>query len=134
MRILYDTNVLVTMLSRREAIIDLKALVSNGTVTIITSSHILSEVEAVLEERMGLTKRKSKSAARLLSRISESVEPTNISRVSRDPFDDYVLAASVQGRVDYLVTSDKDLLVLRDYVGVNIVTPHEFSEILPDHK
>lgn len=131
MRILYDTNVLVTMLSRREAVIELKDRVTKADVTHVTSAHILSEVEAVLTERMGLTKRRAKAATRLLARISQIVEPSNLERLSRDPYDDYVIAAAISGRADYLITQDKDLLVLDGKVAVRIITLSDFQKLQP---
>ncbi len=125
MRILYDTNVLVAMLSRRESILDFKKQLEDGT-THISSSFILAEVEAVLVEKMKVTKQKAKAAARLLERQSTIVQPKKIEKICRDPFDDYVLAAAVSGSADYLITSDKDLLVLEKYKGVVIVTSKDF--------
>jgi uncharacterized protein len=125
MRILYDTNVLVAMLSRRESILDFKKQLEDGT-THISSSFILAEVEALLVEKMKVTKQKAKVAARLLERQSTIVRPKKIEKICRDPFDDYVLAAAVSGSADYLITSDKDLLVLEKYKGVVIVTPKDF--------
>jgi len=128
MRILYDTNVLVKMLSRREAILAFKKELQSGS-THISSRHILSEVEAVLVEKLKLTKQKAKAAARLLGRQSVIVHPKEIEKICRDPFDDYVLAAAVMGEVEYLVTADKDLLVLEAHRGVKIVTPNEFARL-----
>jgi putative PIN family toxin of toxin-antitoxin system len=130
MRILYDTNVLVTLLSRREAVIEFRELLTEADITHVTSAHILSEVEAVLAERMGLTKRRAKAAARLLARVSQIVEPTTIEQVSRDPFDDYVIAAALHGGADYLITADKDLLVLNGQMSIEIITPAEFQSVL----
>jgi uncharacterized protein len=131
MRILYDSNVLVKILSRRESILILKEDIKNGLIT-VSSRHILNEVEAVLTEKLGLTKQKAKAAARLLGRQSVIVEPQNIEKVCRDPFDDYILAAAVTGKVTYLVTADKDLFVLKEYKGIKIVTPASFRKILKD--
>jgi uncharacterized protein len=130
MRVLYDTNVLVGKLSRREAILALKEEIANNTITHITSKHILSEVEAVLVEKFKRTKQKAKAATRLLERQSTVVSPKNIERVCRDPFDDYILAAAVAGKVKYLVTADNDLLVLKEHRGIKIVTPAGFARIL----
>lgn len=41
-----------------------------------------------------------------------------------------VLACALAAAVQYLVTRDKDLLVLRQYEGVAIVTPEAFLEWL----
>jgi uncharacterized protein len=129
MRILYDSNILVRILSRREAIIAFKRdLVERGVVH-VSSHYILREVEEVLVEKMGLTKQKAKAASRLLERQSAIVTPRNIERISRDPFDDYVLAAAVRGEAKYLVTEDEDLLVLKKYCGIRIVTLEKYQVI-----
>jgi len=129
MRILYDTNVLVAMLSRRESILTFKKLLQ-GNVVHVSSTFILAELEAVLAEKMKITKQKAKAAARLLERQSVIVRPKKVEKVCRDPFDDYVLAATVSGKIDYLVTLDKDLLVLEEYKNVTILTPKEFESIV----
>jgi len=126
MRILYDTNVLVTILSRREAILVLKEDMTEKHITNISSRHILGEVEAVLVTTMKLTRQKAKAAVRLLERQSTIVSPKGIEKICRDPFDDYIVAAAVTGKAEYLVTEDKDLLVLKSHEGVNIVTFAEF--------
>ena len=128
MRILYDTSVLVKMLSRRESTLLFKENITKGVIIHISSRHILNEVEAVLAEKLGLTKQKAKAAVRLLARQSVIVSPDKIEKICRDPFDDYILAAAVAGRVTYLVTADKDLLVLESYRGIKIVKPGEFRK------
>jgi putative PIN family toxin of toxin-antitoxin system len=44
-------------------------------------------------------------------------------QVVRDPNDDFVLATAIKARANYLVTYDNDLLVIKNYNGVEIVTP-----------
>lgn len=130
MRILYDTNVLVAILSRREAILAFKRYITQGVIEHVTSAHILREVEIVLSDKLGLTRQKAKASATLLGRQSTIVEPTHIVRVCRDPFDDYILAAALVAGVEYVVTADKDLLVLERYKSIQIITPLEFEDIL----
>jgi uncharacterized protein len=129
LRVLYDTNVLVKILSRRESILKFKDDIKSGLIH-VTSGHVLSEVETVLTEKLGLTKQRAKVATRLLARQSLVVNPKNVEPVSRDPFDDYILAAAVTGKAKYLVTADKDLLVLKEHKNINIVTPTELRKIL----
>jgi putative PIN family toxin of toxin-antitoxin system len=132
MLVLYDTNTLVKMLSRREGILAFKRDAVERHVVNITSLHILSEVEAVLVERMKLTKQKAKAATRLLERQSVVVSPKTIEKVCRDPFDDYVLAAAKEGGVEYLVTEDNDLLILKSHQSVKIVNTSTFRRILDE--
>jgi putative PIN family toxin of toxin-antitoxin system len=130
MRILYDTNVLVAMLSRRESILAFKKQLEDGIVH-ISSPFILAEVEAILVKKLKITKQKAKATVRLLERQSVIVHSKKIEKVCRDPFDDYVLVAAVSGRVDYLITADKDLLVLEKHRKVVIISPQDFAAI--DH-
>lgn len=61
---------------------------------------------------------------------AEAVEIEEISPVSRDPKDDIFLATAISGRADYLVSEDKDLLVLKQFTGIRIIDTHEFLELL----
>ncbi len=58
--------------------------------------------------------------------IIPSPLPTLPTSFSRDPKDDYLLAYALVERVDYLVTGDKDLLVLGQIGRMTIVTPAQF--------
>lgn len=53
-----------------------------------------------------------------------------IAGVCRDPDDEVVLAAAVEGRADRIVTGDGDLLVFGEYEGIPIVTPRAFLDLI----
>lgn len=129
MRILYDTNVLAK-LTRREELATFRALITEGQVVHITSEYILNELEAVLSSKFDLTKQKAKITVRLFARLSEVVKPVSIEKVCRDPLDDYVLAAAIKGKADYLITEDDDLLILNVYENTKIVNISTFRSIL----
>ena len=62
----------------------------------------------------------------LLERVASLVEIIDVLqsiRASRDPKDDKLLEAAVNGRADMIVTGDKDLLDLDPFRGMAIVTP-----------
>src|SRR5208282_6754420 len=120
MRILYDTNALAR-LTRREELILFRTAISEEQIVHITSDYTLGELESVLSLKFNFTKQKARVTVRLFARLSKIVSPRVVEKVCRDPFDDYVLAAAVEGKVDYLVTDDKDLLVLKSYKNVSIV-------------
>jgi putative PIN family toxin of toxin-antitoxin system len=63
---------------------------------------------------------------RRLQPIVEIVPVIQVVRVCRDPRDDMFLEAAVNGRADVLITGDKDLLALRPYSGIEILTPAEY--------
>jgi putative PIN family toxin of toxin-antitoxin system len=129
MRVVYDTNVLAILLSRRDQLLRLQRAVSSDRITLVASSFILYELEVVLVEKFKLTKHGAKIRTRLLARIADIVQPTPIDKVARDPDDDMILATAITGRASYIVTLDNDLLVLKIYRGVTIVTPLDFQDL-----
>ena len=55
-------------------------------------------------------------------RILPKVNP----KLSRDPKDNFLLAAALAAKADYLITGDKDLLVLRKIGSTKILKPAQF--------
>jgi putative PIN family toxin of toxin-antitoxin system len=129
MRVVYDTSVVVTIFARRGEILKFKRDILTGRVIAITSDYILAETEAVLSDKFQLTKQRAKSHTRLYARIAIGVNPEDIQKVSRDSRDDPILATAVAGQVKYIITLDKDLLVLKEYKGIRIISPGEFAKI-----
>lgn len=129
MRVVYDTNVLATILSSRSEILQLKQSVLSKEITLVTSPFILSELDTVLTSKFNLTKQGAKSRTHLLGRISEVVKPLTIEKIGRDPDDDNILAAAVTGNAAYILTLDKDLLILKKYQEIIILTPTAFRKL-----
>lgn len=129
MRVVYDTNVLATMLSRRDEILRLKQAVASGRVTLVTSLFILNELETVLAEKFGLTKQGAKSRTRLLGHVAEVVKPLRVEKVVRDPDDDFIVATAIAGQAQYIVTLDKDLLELKTHKGISNITPTQLGRL-----
>ena len=50
---------------------------------------------------------------------------------SRDIKDNKFLACGIEAQVEYIVTGDDDLLVLKNYEGITIIKPREFLEMIP---
>jgi putative PIN family toxin of toxin-antitoxin system len=63
---------------------------------------------------------------RRLQPIVEIVPVIQVVRVCRNPRDDMFLEAAVNGRADVLITGGKDLLALRPFSGIEILTPAEY--------
>lgn len=127
MRVVYDTNVLAIIVSRREEILRLKDASINGKFRLIVSQFILDELETVLIAKFGLTKQSAKARTRLLRRMSEIVQPANVEKVARDPDDDYILATALAGKADYIVTLDRDLLILEEYKQIKVIKPTDLE-------
>lgn len=61
-------------------------------------------------------------------KVAEMIEISETIIACRDPKDDKLLELAVSGSADFLVTGDKDLLVLNPFRAVEIITPREFLD------
>ncbi len=53
-----------------------------------------------------------------------------LSGVSRDLDDDKYIAAAVEGRAAFVVAGDSDLLQVKEYEGIRVVSPRVFLDLL----
>jgi predicted nucleic acid-binding protein len=59
----------------------------------------------------------------------EVVTPSPLATpICRDVDDDNILATAVTGNCECLVTGDKDLLVVKQFQGIDILSPGDFQE------
>jgi putative PIN family toxin of toxin-antitoxin system len=70
------------------------------------------------------------SLVEIAADVLRSAQP--ISGIVRDPRDDMVVACTVDGRADTIVSRDKDLLSLGTFRDISIITPEVFRQQLRD--
>jgi len=95
---------------------------------------ILQEFKRVLIKKFSATINEARSALKIVSEAVHSVVLPSQSEhgVCRDPDDDTILACALEARADYLVTGDIDLLELKIFKGIRIVTPRDFEILFND--
>jgi len=54
----------------------------------------------------------------------------NVAGTSKDPDDDKYIAAAIEGLAGFIVAGDSDLLDLKEYEGIRIVSPRVFLNLL----
>lgn len=103
-----------------------------GAFELIASPALLAEFVSVIE-RPSVARyiRSSHERGRALRAELEAatvmVDPVGeMPATSRDPTEDLILHAAVEGQAEFIVTGDDDLLVLEELNGVPIVTPARF--------
>lgn len=93
----------------------------------LTSEFILEETQAKLIEKFGYTAEVAAEAVTVLRSRMKVVPALRLdSPVCRDPDDDHILAAAVRANCDCVITGDQDLLVLKAYDGIDILSPRDF--------
>jgi len=101
---------------------------------LIVCPVILQEFERVLVKKFSATRNEVRSALQIVSEAIHGVaRPSQlVQSACRDPDDDAVLACALEARADYLVTGDVDLLELKAFKGIRIVTPRDFEMFFND--
>lgn len=128
MRVLLDTNVLVSAVLFAGLPRTLLDHALRGEFLLVTGALLLDEFEDVLRERFGFDRAAARLTRAEVEAVAELAVPATVQAVSRDPDDDIVLATAVAGQAAVIVTGDRDLLVLGSHGGVPIRTPRQFDD------
>ncbi len=128
MRLVLDTNVLVSALHFGGRPRRLLEAVLIGRHQLVGGNAILVELEAVLVDTCRWERGRAAAARSEVEAVADMVTPVEVPRVCRDPDDDEILAIAVAGDVDVLVTGDSDLLELGEFEGIRIVTVAELDD------
>ena len=136
MKAVLDTNVLVAAFVSDGLCRRLLLRARDRGFTLAISPFIRDEFAQVLSRKVGATAGEIREALELIDEISTSVDATSgetgVAGICRDPDDDGILACAVATAADYLVSGDKDLLVLDNCRGVKIIAPRTFELLFKD--
>ncbi len=127
MRLVLDTNIVVSGLLWGGVPRQVLDLAQSGRVKLFTSSIMLEELLDVLERDKfaSLLSSQAITASFLMQHygaLANAIIPHSIPRTVRDIDDDIVIATAVAANADLIVTGDDDLLSIGAYQGIDIVT------------
>lgn len=135
MKIVLDTNIYIAVALHGEFAEDIIELVTtNSDITVIASEEILSELQQKLKEKFDWLKEDIDlfiTKIRKISKTVKTMEKVNI--ITRDPDDNKILESALAGKADLIVTSDQDLIKLKQYKGIGIIHPRTFSWTFPEY-
>jgi len=135
MRVVIDTNIFVSSFfgGNPRRIIDLW---KKGEITLCLSKDILDEYTEVLQ-RIGL--KDEREIEELLSLFAEgfnilfTTKTPKIKVVQGDPDDDKFIECAVALKAEIIITGDKALGTMGEYMGIKIVTPQQFLKTYRIH-
>ena len=125
-RIVVDTNVWVLGIVFGGKPKQILRNIIDGQIQVVSSKALLAELAEVLSKKVKYTSEKVEQIAEQLEELVEIVQPRETIEACRDPGDNRVLEAAIEGKCRYVISGDKDLLALKKYKSVRILTPVEF--------
>ena len=132
MRVVADTNVIVSGILWIGAPHTILIAAENARLTLSTSPALLQELEGVLKRpkfvpRLRDLQVTAEEVTAAYARLAHIVSPRRVMRlVAADPADDEVLACALAARAKFIITGDSDLLQLRSYTRISILSPAAF--------
>ena len=130
MRIVLDANVIIAAFATRG--------LCESIMEVCLSEHEILLCDELLNEILRNLDRKIKLSTKIVDQIGdfllEQAHMIDILPLSpdtcRDPDDVKVLGLAITGNAKYIVSGDKDLLVLKEFQGIPILNPRAFSNLL----
>lgn len=125
-RIVLDTNILTSALVYGGNPEKVLRLALEKKIQVITSPILQAELLEIITKNFPLSLSDFYLLKQEMQRSFVTVNPAIVLDVVRDKDDNRVVEAAVEGRCDYIVTGDRDLLELKQVQKIKIVTPAKF--------
>jgi putative PIN family toxin of toxin-antitoxin system len=128
LRIVFDTNVYISAALHGRQAETVLELASAGLLTLVTSPAILAELEEKLVNKLGWSLNRVELFLETIRDLAEVIDPQiTVHVVPDDEDDNRIIECAIAGEAGLIVTFDKDLLRLRSYETVGIITPRQLS-------
>jgi putative PIN family toxin of toxin-antitoxin system len=131
LRVVIDTNLLISAVLFDGTPGTLLEAARDQRFVLLWSAVIMAEFQRKLATKFKKPLDEIQERTKPLAELCVLVVPQlRISGVVRDSDDDRILECAIAGQADFLITGDKDLLVLGAYRDVKILTARQFLDWL----
>ncbi|MGA9780254.1 MAG: putative toxin-antitoxin system toxin component, PIN family [Limisphaerales bacterium] len=133
MRVVVDTNVIVSGLVAEGVCRDIVKRYLPAC-DLITSSALLDELAETMRDKFGLNPA-DLPLLKIYADTATIVKPKLLPRpVCRDRDDDELFATALAGEAGIILSGDKDLLTIKEFQGIRILSPRQFIEWMDRQK
>jgi putative PIN family toxin of toxin-antitoxin system len=129
--VVFNTNVLIAAVITEGLCSTLLRRARAGEFELVVCPFILNEVKRIFSKKLKLSRTERLLALTVINEAVSRVVKHNITipETCIDRDDDNVIACAVAAGADYLVTGDSDLLVLKQYENITIISPRDFEAL-----
>ena len=137
MRLVIDTNIIVSGFLWNGAPARLIAFVVGQGISVCTSDALLDELEATLSKPklakpLALAHQTPNALRGMYQQMCSLVTPAPLQAIAPDPDDDWVIATAIAAKADLIVTGDKPFLGVGQVGDIRIVTVAQALALLAD--
>ncbi len=129
MRVVIDTNVLISAIFWIGKPKQLLNLVRHNRVTLVTSDCLLEELKEILtrsDKPFCLSADEAQKVLEAIQSYAEIVEIRSQISICDDEMDNQVIACAIDGRAQYVISGDGHLLNLGSVKGIKIMSVSDF--------
>lgn len=127
-RVLLDTNVLISAHVFGGIPQQVYNMVLERQIEAVTSQILIAELIETLTKKFDFELIRIEQFEKIIKKHFKMVYPNQNIAILRDNDDNRVLEAAIEGKCEYIVTGDRELLELGKYKGISILAPTEFLE------
>jgi putative PIN family toxin of toxin-antitoxin system len=129
-KVVFDSNIFISALVIPGSVAEkaILKIIEGKNDKLIISKEIIGEILSVLSVKFSRDKEAISRVAVHLSEIAELVHPAKRIKVFKDDPDNRILECALSGNADVVVTGDKEMLRLKAYDDVKIITLKEYLE------
>jgi uncharacterized protein len=136
LKLIIDTNLWVSfIISNKQSLLD--PFLYNEEARLLFSTELITEIQETIKKPRLKKYFKTNAIEEMLSTFEpfiDLIQVENIVTDCRDPKDNFLLALAKDGKADYLLTGDKDLLDLIKFGKTKIKTITAFINDTKNHR
>jgi putative PIN family toxin of toxin-antitoxin system len=131
-KIIIDTNIWISSLLSVRLFQRIESILALDHI-LLFSERLINELERTVHKQKFQNNIDINIYNVIFQRIRQTavfVDVQSVVEICRDPKDNFLLALAKDGNADYLITGDKDLLILKKYGKTKIITIKELEQII----
>jgi uncharacterized protein len=129
MRVILDTNIFISSYIIGGQVEIIFEYLLEGRFGIVSCKELEAEVLDKLVNKFKISQPKFELVIKTLA-LAQNYELGEVGKYTCDHKDDFLVQLSIDSKADFLVSGDKDVLVLGQINSTNVVTPSKFIELL----
>ena len=128
-KVVLDTNIIISALGFGGKPRVILQLVLNKNIKAVSSSVLLAELEDIIFKKFPLLADQFDKINKQIRKNFKLVKPKKSLHILKDEPDSRVLEAAIEGKCEYIITGDKELLDLGSFKDLRIVTADDFLKL-----